>query len=745
MNTVQSVLAVTVNDAEGTLYPQEPQQAGVYGDNKALILQFSPLDENYRYQIEVVDGSGCYDITLPLATQNGQLQYPIPSAWTAPGMATVRLVAVGDGDEPILRHYAPLYLRFSDREQGTAMGEMLPRWQTVMAASETATERAQAAADYTEQQSAAALDAAAQATAARKEALAAAEVARNAKGPKGDKGDTGPKGDKGDKGDKGEAGTNVVQVTLANNRSSHTPAQMKQVLDNGGALLFNDGYSLYKLDDAAYCKKTEMTYGGKLIFKDATVFEDGSVATYTEEHDVGEQDNAVVIPTQIKGLEALGNLIPHCVEEIKQGYYCVSSNGKTAFGENANYTSYKIPVEPTTYYFSREYISVCDENGNALNEYDSSARSINIADYPTAKYVWFACSKYDALYFSKFYANTRHVFANTLTDKITPYCKKHVDTYTGTITFDANVYNCLQKGFVINVSCDVNENFSYSQIAFVRANSTDSVRIAVTPTHVTLYDDMYGGSTARQDAAEHGLTIANNLQISARYNGMGNVTVDVVSNGVKFSKTFYSLKRGRVMPIFRADAAVSNIDFSFTCEDFDKSIWAFGDSYFQYDSTRWMYHLMKSDYKNNVLLDFYGGAGSADMANNLADLTLYGTPQYVFWCMGMNDGSDTDENTPSATWKANVEKVIAICKGLGVTPVLATIPNVPTINHTGKNKWVRESGFQYVDFAKAVGATEAGSGWYEGMLSSDGVHPAEAGGMALYYQVLTDFPQLLVS
>lgn len=143
MSEVRKELMVTVDAATGAVTPNTPQQAGVRGDNRALHLVFEPLSEQYRYQLEIVDGSGGYDVTLPLEAVNGRLEYDVPAAWTSPGTAAIRLVTVGEGDDPFIRHFAPLHLYFADREDGTAMGEMLPRWQTVMTEAQKAAEAAQ--------------------------------------------------------------------------------------------------------------------------------------------------------------------------------------------------------------------------------------------------------------------------------------------------------------------------------------------------------------------------------------------------------------------------------------------------------------------------------------------------------------------------------------------------------------------------------------------------------------------------
>ena len=63
--------------------------------------------------------------------------------------------------------------------------------------------------------------------------------------------------------------------------------------------------------------------------------------------------------------------------------------------------------------------------------------------------------------------------------------------------------------------------------------------------------------------------------------------------------------------------------------------------------------------------------------------------------------------------------------------------------YKGKNKWIRESGYHYIDFAKAVEADENGN-WYSGLLSGDNVHPTEKGAKVLYSRAIADFADLLV-
>ncbi len=122
--------------AERTVTPDSPQFAGHSGDNRAAVLKFAVPFEGYRYRLEIVDGCGGYDTTALLDAVDGTVSYEIPSAWTAAGVAAVRLIALeqDDAGEEIVRfHSAPAYLTFADRADGIPLGEGLrPAWQETL-------------------------------------------------------------------------------------------------------------------------------------------------------------------------------------------------------------------------------------------------------------------------------------------------------------------------------------------------------------------------------------------------------------------------------------------------------------------------------------------------------------------------------------------------------------------------------------------------------------------------------------
>lgn len=116
--------------------PDTPQFAGHTGDHRAAVVRFSVPFEGCRYRLELTDGSGVYDVSGLLNAKGGTVSYEIPSAWTAAGVASLRLVAVEqgeDGSEIVRFHSAPAYLRFEDREDGEPLGEVArPAWQETL-------------------------------------------------------------------------------------------------------------------------------------------------------------------------------------------------------------------------------------------------------------------------------------------------------------------------------------------------------------------------------------------------------------------------------------------------------------------------------------------------------------------------------------------------------------------------------------------------------------------------------------
>ena len=296
--------------------------------------------------------------------------------------------------------------------------------------------------------------------------------------------------------------------------------------------------------------------------------------------------------------------------------------------------------------------------------------------------------------------------------------------------------NTVKRGAKLSASVSFTA-FTSLQIGMQRANGNVDYAITVDGTNLT-YN--YGSNGSASSA--HGLTIANNVQINVTEDTHGKINILLTSNGSTFSKSWDFVQSIISKPFLNFIGTGGEASFSFCPEDIGKDVWIFGDSYLSYSTARWMYYYMESDYADNAMICGRSGSPSEEGIASLQTLLPLGNPKYILWCFGMNDGGDSG-SAPDESWKECLDSMLAMCTANGITPILATIPTVPSVNNEKKNAIVRESGYQYVDFAKAVGAQSDGT-WYSGMLYTDNVHPTAEGAKALYAQALTDCPQLCV-
>lgn len=255
----------------------------------------------------------------------------------------------------------------------------------------------------------------------------------------------------------------------------------------------------------------------------------------------------------------------------------------------------------------------------------------------------------------------------------------------------------------------------------------------------------YGNANTLLNTYPHGLTIENNIQvkIESKNENAYNAYLTLASSGSVFTQTLPNWY-GDSGSVFAESvgSALTYCSFGWTSKLFDAPVFVCGDSYLGFATTnRWPYYLIRDGYYQ--LLDGYGGRTSLWAMKSLKKALEHGTPRYIFWCMGMND-PDTGE--VNENWLNAVNELINICEKQGIVPILSTIPNVTNVakNNTYKNAWVRNSGYRYVDFASAVGGNSNNASWYDGMLNEDGTHPNTKGAVALYYQVLADFPEITI-
>lgn len=239
----------------------------------------------------------------------------------------------------------------------------------------------------------------------------------------------------------------------------------------------------------------------------------------------------------------------------------------------------------------------------------------------------------------------------------------------------------------------------------------------------------------------HGLTIKDYIRISIKVYRNGNYDIRIDTNGGTYTRngnTYYNGYYGFPVVYVYGTTQCSECALMQVIPTLLSKVWVFGDSYLSYHTERWSYY-MYEDGIRDVLLNGFPGQTSASAYDSFKELIKYGKPQYAIWALGMNDGDSTELN---ASWQVRTQYFINDCISNSITPVLCTIPNTPIIKNTLKNNFVRASGLQYIDFAKAVNADTEGSTWYDGMLSADDTHPTADGAKALYSRFIVDFPQI---
>lgn len=297
-----------------------------------------------------------------------------------------------------------------------------------------------------------------------------------------------------------------------------------------------------------------------------------------------------------------------------------------------------------------------------------------------------------------------------------------------------NVKNQVVVAFSGNIT-----SFDKLLVGQRKANNSamESCYIEIDDTNVVIHTDQ-GNITN-----EHGLTILNDIQVQIETkNETSTSLIRIVSSGDVYEDTAphrWICDVGFAAAV--SDGSVlTDCALSWTSRNINKPIWIFGDSYVSLYDVRWVYWLIQDGFDKSCLINGFAGENSLQASKSLTNLIEIAKPIYIVWALGMNDGDSS--SAVNASWDENYRKMISICKQNGITPILATIPNVPTVNNNYKNAIIRNSGYRYIEFSKAVDPDEDGN-WISGALSADGVHPSVKGAKILYMRALVDFPELM--
>ena len=263
-------------------------------------------------------------------------------------------------------------------------------------------------------------------------------------------------------------------------------------------------------------------------------------------------------------------------------------------------------------------------------------------------------------------------------------------------------------------------------------------KVVVDAEKITCY---YNGTQNFQ--VSHGLAISSYIHIIVTRGKRTNARVTINTTSGTFTTEEINFIACSYSIYAVSSSALSDVVLSYVAKDLLKDIYLFGDSYISLmDSSRYPKYLDEVyNCIDNMMICGFGGVNSMIEIKSLISALSLAKPKYLIWALGMNDADSS--SAVNANWLTCYNEVIEYCKRYEIVPIFCTIPNVPTINNSFKNDIVRNSGYRYIDFAKAVNAENVGSSWYSGMLSDNGVHPTELGAKALAARFITDFPEVM--
>ena len=343
----------------------------------------------------------------------------------------------------------------------------------------------------------------------------------------------------------------------------------------------------------------------------------------------------------------------------------------------------------------------------------------------------------------------------SLSDQINRIAQKNNPAFVGyrtTRTIAVNGVLTLPKIHVTKdsaLSVEINGNAENVQFGIGYNPNTNNKRgytgywCKLTSTTIEFYYS--NNNTVLLQTLEHGLTLDDKTKITIRVlNGVAKRDIRIVTKIGQEYKNTTNINFFGVGAPFIENSGSGEITgkISFIPNLLSAKVWVFGDSYCSVnDAARWMTQILSMGI-NGFLLNARSGEAMKEAVQDLTNILECGNiPKYIVWALGMNGGGDSSVDVPADYQKLWLMRFLRICKQKSITPILCTIPSVPAILHDGLNAYIKTLGYRYIDFAEAVGATSAGV-WYDGLLSSDNVHPSEQGARVLAQRVLLDFPEI---
>lgn len=296
--------------------------------------------------------------------------------------------------------------------------------------------------------------------------------------------------------------------------------------------------------------------------------------------------------------------------------------------------------------------------------------------------------------------------------------------------------NCLKKNKTLEFMANI-ESFDSLIIRHGDTSVYSSSYILIDSSEVKVYNCHNNEILAV--ALSHDLSFDKKISVSMEVNALSKLSITLSDGKKTFSKSdiLWAGSHGMI-EAESVNSHLTDVSLKWNSPDYEKDIWVLGDSWVQIQSNAWPMYLISEN--DTFLLSGYGGSGAVDMYKDWLAALEFGTPKYAVWTIGMNN---PDNNSGiNTSWKQYTDMFIADCNKRGITPILVTIPNSAARTHIHKNEYIKSSGCRYIDFAKAMGAEEAGSSWTSGYTDDGGIHANVKGALVLVEQIKNDFPEI---
>lgn len=398
--------------------------------------------------------------------------------------------------------------------------------------------------------------------------------------------------------------------------------------------------------------------------------------------------------------------------------------------------SNKIPVQ------AGDVLEIESHSFRFVTAYDgetakSDLGAMNVSTYTVPNGInYLVLTKYTTYEYHIYITHSEVIYKNILEDKIENKFQMGYMRVQGNLNDGESLvlpYHNVKNHNVLIFSANI------SSFGSLKIGKQTDTYITIDETNVSLTCDV----ESQNFTVDHGLTIQNNIQvIIENETGIYPTSIRILSSGNEFNvpvNEYLRFLMDEGSPyVISNNSILTDCAFSWTSRHINKPIWLFGDSYFSWYASRWVYYLAQDGFTDSCMLNGYAGEKSADAYPALENLLKVHTPQIVVWCLGMNDPDNADSVNES--WKNYYDKVVSLSEKYGFELILYTTPTTPTMNNSFKNEIIRNSGYRYVEADKALRIDNNGN-WIDGTLS-DNVHPTINGAKLLYHRFLADIPEL---